>query len=158
MKKGNDKMNRIIGLKQFEITRGALLKFMETLDDKTVDTQPEGFNNTIRWHIGHVLTAAEVFMFGKEFKQLPTEYPGMFGYGSRPSKWKTEGPSLEVLAAQLKEQAKRINEIPAEVFENKLPEPFLGLETVGELYGMMLYHEADHIGQMKAMERIVKAL
>ena len=71
---GNDKMNRLVGLKQFEITRGELLKFMETLDDKTVDTQPEGFNNTIRWHIGHVLTAAEVFMFGKEFKQLPTEY------------------------------------------------------------------------------------
>lgn len=104
-------MNRIIGLKQFEITRGALLQFMETLDDKTADTQPEGFNNTIR-HIGHVLTAAEVFMFGKEFKQLPTEYPGMFGYGSRPSKWKTEGPSLEVLTVQLKEQAKRIQEIP----------------------------------------------
>ena len=39
--------------------------------------------------------------------------------------------SLEVLTAQLKEQAKRINEIPAEAFENKLPEPFLGLETVG---------------------------
>ena len=54
-------MNRIIGLKQFEITRGALLQFMETLDDKTADTQPEGFNNTIRWHIGHVLTAAESF-------------------------------------------------------------------------------------------------
>ena len=58
-------MNRLVGLKQFEITRGALLTFMETLDDKTADTQPKGFNNTIRWHIGHVLTAAEVFMFGK---------------------------------------------------------------------------------------------
>ena len=58
-------MNRLVGLKQFEITRGALLTFMETLDDKTADTQPEGFNNTIRWHIGHVLTAAEVFMFEK---------------------------------------------------------------------------------------------
>ena len=66
-------------------------------------------------------------------------------------------PSLEVLTTQLKEQAKRINEMPA-AFENKLPEPALGLETVGELYGMMLYHEADHIGQMKAMERIIKAL
>ncbi|CKH12519.1 Uncharacterised protein [Streptococcus pneumoniae] len=28
-------MNRLVGLKQFEITRGALLTFMETLDDKT---------------------------------------------------------------------------------------------------------------------------
>ncbi|CAM4020152.1 DinB family protein [Bacillus paramycoides] len=151
-------MNRIVGLKQFEITRGALLKFMENLDDKTADTQPEGFNNTIRWHIGHVLSAAELFMFGREFKHLPSEYPGLFGYGTRPSKWETEGPSLEVLKPQLQEQAKRISAIPAEAFENKLPERFLGLETVGELYGMMLYHEADHIGQMKAMERIIKAL
>lgn len=149
-------MNRTIGLKQFELTRGALVKFMETLDDKTVDKQPEGFNNTIRWHIGHVLTAAETFMFGKEFKHLPSEYPGLFGYGTKPSEWKTEGPSLEVLRSQLQEQAQRINGIPEEVFEEKFSEPFLGLETVGELYGMMLYHEADHIGQMKAMKRIIE--
>lgn len=36
-------MNRLVGLKQFEITRGALLKFMETLDDKTADTRTRGF-------------------------------------------------------------------------------------------------------------------
>lgn len=149
-------MNRTIGLKQFDITRGALVKFMETLDVKTADKQPEGFNNTIRWHIGHILTAAETFMFGKELKHLPSEYPGLFGYGTRPSEWKTEGPSLEVLMSQLQEQAQRINEIPAEAFKKKLPEPFLGLETVGELYGMMLYHEADHIGQIKAMKRIIE--
>lgn len=150
-------MNKAIDLKQFELTRGVLIKFMETLDTKTADKQPEGFNNTIRWHIGHVLTAAESFMFGKEFKHLPSDYPGLFGYGTKPSEWKTEGPSLEVLMSQLQEQAQRIKVIPAESFEKKLSEPFLGLETVGELYGMMLYHEADHIGQMKAMKRIIEA-
>lgn len=150
-------MNKAIDLKQFELTRGVLIKFMETLDTKTADKQPEGFNNTIHWHIGHVLTAAESFMFGKEFKHLPSDYPGLFGYGTKPSEWKTEGPSLEVLMSQLQEQAQRIKVIPAESFEKKLSEPFLGLETVGELYGMMLYHEADHIGQMKAMKRIIEA-
>lgn len=59
--------------------------------------------------------------------------------------------------SQLQEQAQRINGIPEESFEKKLSEPFLGLGTVGELYGMMLYHEADHIGQMKAMKRIIEA-
>lgn len=150
-------MNRTVGLKQFDLTRGALVKFMQTLDTETADKQPEGFNNTIRWHIGHVLSTAEAFMFGREFKHLPSEYPSLFGFGTRPSEWKTEGPSLEVLMSQLQEQAQRIKAIPAEAFEQKLPEPFLGLETVGELYGMMLYHEADHIGQMKAMKRIVEA-
>lgn len=32
-------MNRLVGLKQFEITRGELLKFMGTLDDKIADTR-----------------------------------------------------------------------------------------------------------------------
>ncbi|MEC2913711.1 DinB family protein, partial [Bacillus cereus] len=41
---------------------------------------------------------------------------------------------------------------------NTRPEPLLGMQTVGELYGMRLYHEAEHIGQRKAMERIIKAL
>ncbi|AVD54490.1 MULTISPECIES: DinB family protein [Priestia] len=150
-------MNRIIGLKQFELTRGSLIKFMQTLDSETADKQPEGFNNTIRWHIGHVLSAAELFMFGKEFKHLPSEYPSLFGNGTKPSEWNTEGPSLEELMSQLQEQAQRIKVIPEESFEKKLSEPFLGLETVGELYGMMLYHEADHIGQIKAMKRIVEA-
>ncbi|MBO9129880.1 DinB family protein [Bacillus sp. 165] len=150
-------MNRITGLKQFDLTRGALLKFMETLDAETADKQPEGFNNTIRWHIGHVLSAAELFMFGREFKHLPSEYRTLFGNGTKPSEWTTEAPSLEVLVVQLKEQVERIKTIPAEVFEKALPEPFLGLETIGELYGMMLYHEADHLGQMKAMKRIVEA-
>lgn len=36
-------MNRLVGLKQFEITRGELLKFMGTLDDKIADTQPGWF-------------------------------------------------------------------------------------------------------------------
>ncbi len=99
-------MNRLVGLKQFEITRGELFKFMETLDDKTADTQPNGFNNTIRWHIGHVLTAAEVFMFGKEFKQLPTEYPGMFGYGSRPSKWKNRRTNVRSVNGSIKRTSK----------------------------------------------------
>ena len=63
-------MNRLVGLKQFEITRGALLKFMETLDDKIADTRPEGFNNTIRWHIGHVLTAKRSFHVWKRIQTI----------------------------------------------------------------------------------------
>ncbi len=37
-----------------------------------------------------------------------------------------------------------------------MEEPFLGLETVDAFYGMVLYHEADHISQMKAMKRIIE--
>lgn len=43
--------------------------------------------------------------------------------------------SLEVLTAQLKEQAKRINEIPAEAFENKLR----AIPRIGNSRGALRY-------------------
>ncbi|RLQ91092.1 DinB family protein [Falsibacillus albus] len=150
-------MNRKTGIKQLQITRGALLKFLQEIDEETAAIQPKGFNNTLQWHTGHILTAAESFMFGKEFEHLPKEYTGLFGYGSKPSDWTAAAPSIRVMEAQLKEQSERIQALPEEVFEKNLPEPFIGLETVGELYGMMIYHEAEHLGQMKAMKRILDA-
>lgn len=56
--------------KHFEVTRNFLLKNIDALDEAIVDVQPEGFNNTIHWHIGHVLTVAEQFMFGFPKNQL----------------------------------------------------------------------------------------
>ncbi len=151
------KLNRKVAIKQLELTRGSLLKFLQTIDESTAIKQPDGFNNNIQWHIGHVLTAAESFMFGRAFKNLPEKYPSLFGKGTKPSEWTADAPAIDVLISQLEQQAERIKAIPEERFEKPLPEPFLGLETVGELYGLMLYHEADHIGQMKAMKRVIEA-
>ncbi|EAO54138.1 hypothetical protein RBTH_03633 [Bacillus thuringiensis serovar israelensis ATCC 35646] len=96
IKKGNDKMNRLVGLKQFEITRGALLQFMETLDDKTADTQPEGFNNTIpvAYSGPCVNGKPEVFIgLGKNSKHYQLNYPsnGLGSWDYDHSKWENKG-------------------------------------------------------------------
>jgi uncharacterized damage-inducible protein DinB len=145
--------------KNFELTRSFLLKNVDALDEAIVDVQPKGFNNTIHWHVGHVLTVAEQFMFGFPNKSthLPAHYVELFSRGTKPSDWQGDVPSVEELSAQLKEQIKRIKEIPVESLSERLKQPFLGAETYGELANFAIFHESSHLGQMHAMKRVIEA-
>ncbi|MCM3729054.1 DinB family protein [Neobacillus cucumis] len=144
--------------KSFELTRSFLVRKVEGIDGANVDVQPEGFNNTIHWHVGHVLTVAEQFMFGfpKKSTNLPANYMELFATGTKPADWQGEVPSIKELTEQLKEQIKRIKEIPGESFNEKLKTPFLGQETFGELANFAIFHEANHLGQIQAMKRVIE--
>jgi len=145
--------------KGFELTRNYLIKNVEGLDEVILDVQPQGFNNTIHWHVGHVLTVAEQFMFGfpKKSAGIPANYMEFFATGTKPADWHVDVPSVKELTAQLKEQMKRIREIPGESFNEKLKTPFLGQETFGELANFAIFHESLHLGQIQAMKRVVEA-
>ncbi len=143
---------------QFQFTRESLLKEIEGIDPELFDVQPKGFNNTIHWHVGHVLNAAEFFLFGHpETGNLPAHYATLFGYGSKPADWTGEVPSVEVLTEQLQEQLTRILDIPEERFSDKLPKPFMAFETVEEITGFTIFHESNHLGQIHAMKRVIEA-
>jgi hypothetical protein len=144
--------------KQFELTRGNFVKFVDALEEGLVDIQPEGFNNTIHWHVGHVLTVAEKFMFGfpKKSTSLEANYKELFATGTKPADWQGDVPSVTELSTQLIEQGQRIKMIPAESFNDRLKTPFLGLETFGEIANLALFHESLHLGQMQAMKRVIE--
>jgi uncharacterized damage-inducible protein DinB len=146
-------------IKHFELARGKFINYVVELEEGISDIQPEGFNNTIHWHVGHVLTVAEQFMFGfpKKSTELPASYMTLFASGTSPAAWQGDVPPVKELIAQLKGQIARINGIPAESFEQKLKTPFLGQETFGELANFAIFHESIHLGQMQAMKRIIKA-
>ena len=144
--------------KNMELTRSFFIKNVEAIEEGLVDIQPAGFNNTLHWHIGHVLTAAEMFMFGfpKNTSHLPANYMELFAKGTKPADWQGDVPSVSVLTNQLKDQLKRMKEIPAESFSKKLEEPFLGQETFGELINFSLFHENLHLGHIQAMKRVIE--
>lgn len=146
-------------LKSYEVARSRFMKAIEALDVKIVDVQPEGFNNTIHWHIGHVLTVSERFLFGFPQKSdyLPQKYMELFAPGTKPSDWQGDVPSISELSGQLQEQLERLKEIPAESLTDRLQKPFLGLETFGEIITFSLFHEGLHLGQIQAMARIITA-
>ncbi|MCQ6275015.1 DinB family protein [Bacillus sp. V3B] len=141
--------------RQFELGRRNLLNDIEGTATELFDVQPEGLSNTIHWQLGHILTGAEGFLFGAE-GQLSAEYNELFGYGSKPSAWQDEVPSVETLIQQLKSQLERIKEIPNERFQDQLSEPVLGNSTYGELVSFTAFHELTHIGQVHTMKRLAE--
>lgn len=140
--------------KQFNLGRTGLFSDLEGLNDEQADVQLSHLPNTIRWQAGHILIAAENFLFGAE-SQLPEEYQQYFGYGSKPSEWKGEVPSIDILLGELKSQLERINNIPNERLNEKLPEPVLGNTTYGELFSFTAFHEMTHIGQVHTMRKLI---
>ncbi len=142
--------------RQFELARAGILKDLEGVSPEIFDIQPKGLSNTVHWQLGHILVAAEMFLFGQN-GQLPAEYNDYFGYGSRPSAWQEGVPTVETLLEQLKSQLERIKEISIESFNNQLPEPVLGNHTYGELVYFTAYHELTHAGQIHTILKAAQA-
>lgn len=143
---------------QINVTRGNLLKEIDGLSPEFMDIQPIGFNNTIHWHLGHVLSASEKFLLDSpNSSNLPDNYGQLFGYGSKPSDWSDGVPSTETLKQQLQEQLDRLLAIPEEKYNDKVDTPFMGMETVADFISFVILHETNHIGQIHAMKLIIQA-
>jgi uncharacterized damage-inducible protein DinB len=144
--------------KSFELSRSFFLKHLGELDAKTAEIQPEGFNNNILWHVGHVLITSEYFMFGfpEKSTNLPTNYLELFNRGTSPADWKGEVPTLSELTTQLKDQLTRIKQIPEERLQEKLEKQVFDFQTFGELVNFTVFHETYHLGQIHAMKRVTE--
>jgi hypothetical protein len=141
-----------------ELTRSFFIKNVDGVEEGLAGIQPEGFNNNIHWHIGHVLTTTESLVFGfpEKSSHLPANYMELFARGTKPADWQGDVPSVSVLSSQLKEQLKRMKEIPVDSLSVKLKKPFLGQETYGELVNFALLHENLHLGHIQAMKRVIE--
>jgi uncharacterized damage-inducible protein DinB len=149
-------------IKQFAIARNRSLHALKDVAEEKAAQKPEGFNNNILWHAGHILLVTEQFLFGvpSGSLQISDTYKELFANGTKPDDWKSVPPSLQEIIAQLQEQKTRIKENIETRLEEELASPFklgsgLQMNTVGELMNMAIYHEAIHTGHINAMKRIV---
>ena len=86
---------------------------------------PEGFNNNIHWHLGHILVAADMFIL-KGNEVAPAEFKAFFSNGTKPADWSADVPSVETVLALLQKQAEVIQGIESYTIYNhrKDEEPY----------------------------------
>lgn len=141
----------------FTMFRGGLYLLLESTPEKIADEIPEGFNNNIRWHGGHILTVADAF-FG--LKSVPGEYQALFGPGSKPENGPGEVPSLETLLSQLREQESQVKEKIVPKLHEVLPTPIqireMEIKTFGEVAAFNNAHEAMHLSSIQAFKRMIE--
>jgi len=151
--------NEILFL-QLDLVRERTLQQLELTTEETADIMPAGYNNTLRWHLGHIATVQESLCFklaGEPFK-LPETYPGLFANGTKPADWTLQPPTLEELKSILTEQPLRIKQKLYSRTADKLVQPFKGMDTVGAVIAFSLYHEGVHTGYMMSMRKTIAAL
>ncbi len=125
------------------------------------DMQPEGFNNTIRWNVGHMIYWMDKYStlsFGSP-SAIPDSYDTLFNSGTKPLDWTFAPPSKEELVEMLTVQLSRLSELTPEMLAEKLSTPYaLGpfqFNTAGELFNFALIHDAIHLGTVSSQLNVL---
>jgi uncharacterized damage-inducible protein DinB len=152
-------------LKQFDMTRDLLMNSIQTVTETDAEYMPNGFNNTIKWHVGHILFATNrAFAVYQSASYLPEHYAALFKPGTSPRDWSNDIPAMKELYEQAERQQAKVREVFADCMDRKLTNPlriaiYGGHEflTVGEMLNFFIFHEAMHIGYINSFKRIIHA-
>ncbi|CAM3237295.1 DinB family protein [Filibacter tadaridae] len=150
-------------LNQLNFARAYTFSRLEKSLESAWDTQPNGFNNTIRWNAGHIFVSMETFV-QKAVSGFEAVNPGwipLFTTGSSPEGWTWEAPSNEEILKALQEQPARIVEALGGKLSNSLDEPMaigkmIALETVESIIQFAVWHEGFHAGIIDSLNRVVE--
>ncbi|ALS22965.1 DinB family protein [Paenibacillus naphthalenovorans] len=140
---------------QIELHRSRTLELVTGLSESQADIIPEGFNNNIRWHLGHILTTQERFAYRLigEPLGLPEELMNMFLNGTKPADWQTAPPELPSLIKLLQEQPGQIRQRLQGRLEQQITVPFKDFKRHDEALLFGTCHEAMHAGYIMALKR-----
>lgn len=145
---------------QLNFVRSATLHIVQDVSESEADAIPTGFNNNIRWNLGHIYLVQEqfAFYFAQEPMHIPDGFKELFAMGSKPADWKIQPPTLPELLQLLEEQPNRIKEKLSNRLNEPVAKPFtlrsLTLNTIGEFLNFCLYHEGGHSQTIKILKRI----
>ena len=147
-----------------KIVRQVVLQQVQAIPEDLFDVQTAGFNNTIRWNVGHITYWMEKYSalsFGSPLA-IPDSYDTLFNSGTKPSGWTFDPPSKKELIEILTVQLSRLTELRPEMLDEMLSTPFamgpFQFHTAGELFNFALIHEAIHLGTISSQVKGAIAL
>lgn len=148
--------------KQLKFVRDNTINHVKGINDEKSLYIPRGFNNNIKWNLGHIYVVQEKFAFsfiGEEIK-IPDHFIELFSPGSKPEDWGEIVPSVDELIHLLENQTTRIEDVLEARFKDSVEQPYttskgLTLSTVEEFLSFCLYHEGMHFDAIKSIERVL---
>lgn len=149
-------------LQQFAFVREKTLLELEGITEEDANRIPDGFQNSIRWHAGHIYFVSE--RLGIELAGQPARgmdgFAEWFAHGTKPANWDTNPPILKELIIQLRTQPERVQLALNGRLNDAAVKPYtnssgLKMETIGELVSCMLYHEGQHFQAIKTYKKLL---
>jgi len=140
---------------QLNTYRSELLETVEGLSEAEAEITPKGFNNNIRWNLGHIYVDQYLWIrvLTKEEMPFPPTFMGWFGYGTDPSCFTAETPTLSELITLLQQQPLIIQEKYQDRMEEEFDQTEMGMHTIEQVLVRIIFHEGLHIGAIQAIKR-----
>jgi uncharacterized damage-inducible protein DinB len=141
--------------------RNILLHHIQSVPEELFDVQPEAFNNTIRWNLGHIMVSQNGMFAPCQLDTiaLPESYAGFFQMGTKPADWTVAPPSKDEMIQYLSQQLNHLSEISPEKLNESLAKPIdfgpLHFETVGEMVNFAFVHEAMHAATISSLLKVI---
>jgi len=145
-----------------KVLRQVVIGQLQAVTEEQLDIQPKGFNNTIRWNVGHMIYWMEQYstLCFHSPSGIPNHYEELFNSGTKPASWGIAPPSKEELIQLLTVQLSRLSELTPEMLNEKLTSPYtmgpFKFETSGELFNFAQVHEAIHLGTISSLLKAMR--
>ncbi|WP_026690474.1 DinB family protein [Alteribacter aurantiacus] len=143
---------------QLKSYREELLQLVEDVNEEEAEVIPRGFNNNIRWNLGHVYLDQHLWIqaLTKEKNEEVDHYNHSFGFGTTPGYFTENTPSFALLKDRLKHQPDQI----LEEYGGRLAETFtpieMGMETVEQVLIRTIFHEGMHTQAILDLKKVIR--
>lgn len=142
---------------QLESYRSYMLGVVESVTEVEAEVIPKGFNNNIRWNMGHIYLDQYLWIQAvtKEKAPVSEQFNAWFGYGSAPANFTSVTPSLEELMILLKEQPSKIKEDYGDRLEEEFPPTEMGMHTIEQVLTRTIFHEGMHLQTILDIKKLL---
>lgn len=155
-------MNEATLYNQLETMRFFLSKVTSEMTEEEANMIPKGFNNNIRWNVGHILvsTDAMVLTMAGFPSTLPAQWGQYFMQGTSPENFTEDTPTLAELLEASGQQPSKLRALVEGKLDTPLAKPFelpkTTLYTSADAFTFCFVHEGLHLGQIQGIRKLVK--
>ncbi|GIN37088.1 MULTISPECIES: DinB family protein [Heyndrickxia] len=142
---------------QLKSYRSYILDVLENVTKEEADIVPNGFNNNIRWNMGHIYLDQYLWIHALTKDKLVEIEPlqTWFGFGTSPTQFTSETPSYEELKCLLKKQPSDIKETYGERLEEEFPPTEMGMHTIEQVLIRTIFHEGMHLQAILDLKKCI---
>lgn len=146
--------------RQLKTYRSEVLDAVENVTLEETEIIPTGFNNNIRWNLGHIYLDQYLWIQAvtKEKNSVSEEFNKWFGFGTSPSDFSEDTPSLEDLKQLLRSQPDTIKEAYGNRLEVEYKPTEMGMHTIEQVLIRTIFHEGMHLQAIIDLIKGIKSM
>lgn len=148
-------------LEQTLVLRQAIVGILKSFPEGRLDQIPPTWNNSARWHAGHLVLTPCLLTHGiaKEPLPVPEGFRQWFAKGTSPASWGNDTvPGCAELIDQILPITSQLFETFRDRMEDPFPEPYttsvgVTLRNPGQALQFSFAHDGIHLGMLLALKR-----